>query len=98
MGSFTPDSQEIDAVTVQRSTIVVDSREACLEEAGDLIIPKANIDAEIGEIINGDKLGRRSQEEITFFKTVGVAVQDAVAAAAVLAEAEAKNLGKVIDM
>ncbi|MGD8257440.1 MAG: hypothetical protein PVH56_07705 [Desulfobacterales bacterium] len=98
MGSFSPDSQEIDAVTVQRSTIVVDSREACLEEAGDLIIPKATIDAEIGEIINGAKPGRRSQEEITFFKTVGVAVQDAVAAAAVLAEAEAKNLGNVIDM
>jgi ornithine cyclodeaminase len=97
-GSFSPDSQEIDAVTVQRSTIVVDSREACLEEAGDLIIPKATIDAEIGEIINGAKPGRRSQEEITFFKTVGVAVQDAVAAAAVLAEAEAKNLGNVIDM
>jgi ornithine cyclodeaminase/alanine dehydrogenase-like protein (mu-crystallin family) len=92
VGSFSPDVQEIDAGTVRRSLIVVDSREACLQEAGDLIVPKATIDAELGEIINGDKPGRRSAEELTFFKTVGVAVQDAVAAAAVLAEAEQKGL------
>ena len=98
MGSFSPDVQEIDEKTVARARIVVDSREACLEEAGDLIIPRATIDAEIGEIINGNKPGRQSPEEITFFKTVGVAVQDAVAAAAVLAEAQQRNLGISVDM
>ena len=99
VGTFIPEKREVDTTTIRRSDrIVVDSREACLEEAGDLIIPNAQIDAEIGEILNGDKPGRESDSEITFFKSVGVAVQDAVAAAAVLAEAEAKGLGTLIEI
>ena len=99
VGTFVPEKREVDTTTIRRShRIVVDSREACLEEAGDLIIPNAHIDAEIGEIVNGDKPGRQSDDEITFFKSVGVAVQDAVAGAAVLAEAEAKELGIVVEM
>ena len=99
VGTFVPEKREVDTTTIRRaSRIVVDSREDCLEEAGDLIIPNAEIDAEIGEIINGNKPGRQSDEEITFFKSVGVAVQDAVAGAAVLVEAEAKELGTVVEM
>ena len=94
VGTFVPEKREVDSETIRRAhRIVVDSREDCLAEAGDLIIPNAQIDAEIGEIINGEKPGRQSDDEITFFKSVGVAVQDAVAASAVLAEAEAKGLG-----
>ena len=99
VGTFVPEKREVDTTTIRRAhRIVVDSREACLEEAGDLIIPNAKIDAEIGEIVNGDKPGRQSDDEITFFKSVGVAVQDAVAGAAVLAAAEAKGLGTVVEM
>ena len=98
VGSYTPQMQEVDETTVQRARIVVDSRDACLAEAGDLIIPKATVDAELGEIINGIKPGRHSDEEITFFKTVGVAVEDAAAAAAILSEAETNGLGKVIEL
>ncbi len=99
VGTFVPEKREVDTTTIRRShRIVVDSREACLEEAGDLIVPNARIDAEIGEIVNGDKLGRQSDDEITFFKSVGVAVQDAVAGAAVLAAAEAKGLGVLVDL
>ena len=98
VGSYTPQMREVDETTVQRARIVVDSREACLAEAGDLIIPKATVDAELGEIINGIKPGRYSDEEITFFKTVGVAVEDAAAAAAILFEAETNGLGKVIEV
>jgi ornithine cyclodeaminase len=98
VGSFTPQMQEIDAVTVARARIVVDSREACLAEAGDLIIPGAKIDAELGEIVNGTQPGRQSSAEITFFKSVGVAVQDAAAGAAVLAAAEAQGLGLLVDL
>ena len=94
VGTFVPEKREVDTETIRRAhRIVVDSREDCLAEAGDLIIPNAEIDAEIGEILNGDKPGRQSEDEITLFKSVGVAVQDAVAGAAVLAEAEAKGLG-----
>ncbi len=98
VGSFTPDMQEIDAVTVNRARVVVDSREACLAEAGDIIKAGASIDAEIGEIVNGTWPGRQNEEEITFFKSVGVAAQDAAASAAVLAGAETHNLGQIIDL
>ena len=116
VGTFVPEKREVDTATIRRSDrIVVDSREACAEEAGDLIIPTAEIrtenetpnivknelvlgSAEIGEILNGDKPGRESDDEITFFKSVGVAVQDAVAASVILAEAEAKALGTLIEI
>lgn len=98
VGSYTPQMREVDETTVRRARIVVDSREACLAEAGDIIIPKVTIDAELGEIINGLKPGRQSDEEITFFKTVGVAVEDAAAAAAILSEAEKNELGTVIEV
>lgn len=98
VGSFTPQMQEVDAETVRRARVIADSREACLEEAGDLIIPGADIEAELGEIVNDTHPGRQSAEEITFFKSVGVAVQDAVAAAAALAEAERQGLGTVVSL
>ena len=99
VGTFVPEKREVDTTTIKRATrIVVDSREACLEEAGDLIIPNAHIDAEIGEIVNGSKQGRQSDDEITFFKSVGVSVQDAAAAAVVLAAAEANELGIIVEM
>ena len=98
VGSFTPQMQEIDEVTVRRARVVVDSREACMAEAGDLIIAGAKISAEIGEIVNGVFPPRQDDQEITFFKTVGVAVQDAAAAAAVLAEAIDKGLGSLVSL
>lgn len=99
VGTFVPEKREVDTTTIRRANrIVVDSKEDCLEEAGDLIIPNAEADAEIGEIVNGDKPGRESDDEITFFKSVGVAVQDAVSAAIVLKEAEEKELGAIVDM
>ena len=99
VGTFVPEKREVDTTTIKRADrIVVDSREACLAEAGDLIVPNARIDAEIGEIVNGDKPGRQSDDEITLFKSVGVAVQDAVAAAVVLAAAETNGLGALVAM
>ncbi len=93
VGSFTPEMQEIDENTVRRARVIVDSRQACMAEAGDLIIPGAVISAEIGEIVNGIFPPRQNDQEITFFKSVGVAVQDAAAAATVLTEAVQKGLG-----
>ena len=98
VGSFSPDMQEIDAHTIQRARVVVDSREACSAEAGDLIHSNSTIDAELGEIVNGDQPGRLDDQEITFFKSVGLAAQDAVAAAAVLKNAEAADLGQMVSL
>jgi ornithine cyclodeaminase/alanine dehydrogenase-like protein (mu-crystallin family) len=97
IGTFTPDKREIDEVAVRKALVVVDSREACLEEAGDILIPNVPIDAEIGEILNGDRPGRQNDQQITFFKSVGIAVQDTMAAALVYAAAVEQNLGVEID-
>jgi ornithine cyclodeaminase len=96
--------QEIPEQTVGRAMIVVCSREACLAEAGDLIIPirkglitEDHIYAELGEIAAGIKPGRESSEEITLFKSVGNAVQDVSVARAVLTQAETLGLGIEVD-
>ncbi len=103
IGSYTPAMQEVDAAVVQRAKIVVDQREAALEEAGDLIIPirqglirAEDIYAELGEIVNGEKAGRTSDDEITFFKSVGNAAQDVVTARWALEAAEERGLGTLV--
>jgi ornithine cyclodeaminase/alanine dehydrogenase-like protein (mu-crystallin family) len=98
IGSHSPQAREVDAAAVHRAKVVVDSREACLAEAGEIIMAKARIHAELGEIVNGSKPGRQTNEEITLFKSVGVAAQDAIAAAWVLREAEEKGLGVFIEL
>jgi alanine dehydrogenase len=105
VGAYTPEMQEIPAETVQRSKVVIDHQQASMAEAGDLLIPlkqglisKGDIYAELGEIAAGLKPGRASAEEITFFKSVGVAVQDVAAANAVLQAAKKMNLGTEINL
>ncbi len=101
IGAYTPDMQEIGEDTLNRvDKIVIDSRTGALAEAGDLIIPLKNgtigessIYAEIGEIAAGIKPGRQNDEEITFFKSVGNAVQDAAVARAIYDAALRSNLG-----
>lgn len=105
IGAFTPQMQEVDVQTIRRSLVVVDSREAVMEEAGDLLVPlaKGEIDeshiyAELGEIVDGRKPGRANPGQITYFKSVGVAVQDAVAGRIALLNARARNLGSMVPL
>jgi ornithine cyclodeaminase/alanine dehydrogenase-like protein (mu-crystallin family) len=105
VGSYTPQMQEVDATTIRRSLVVVDARQSALAEAGDLIIPLAAAEigqdaiyAELGEIVAGLKPGRASPEQITYFKSCGVAVQDAVAARIALQGAIRLNLGTVVEI
>lgn len=105
VGSYTPDMQEVDETTITRAFVTVDSREACLAEAGDLIIPLHNgvitadhIRAEIGAILNGTAEGRTSPDQITYFKSVGIAAQDAAAAGVILRNAAALDLGTLADL
>lgn len=105
IGSFTPTMQEVDSTLVERSLVVVDSREAVLAETGDLIIPikegrisEDHIHAELGEIVNGSRPGRTDPDQITFYKSVGVAVQDAAAAGLALRNAERLGLGQVVEL
>ncbi|MCS6909640.1 MAG: ornithine cyclodeaminase family protein [Anaerolineales bacterium] len=99
VGAHTLTARELDEVAVRRaSKIVVDSREAAGAEAGDLLLAGATIYAELGEIVNGLRPGREMADEITLFKSVGIAAQDAAAAGAALAEAEARGLGTVVEI
>ena len=104
VGSYTPDMQEVPVETLQRARIFVDSRAASLEEAGDLIQPlragifhEAHIYGELGQLVLGKISGRQSQEEITYFKSVGIAVQDAMAAQVALNNAHKMNIGTEVD-
>jgi alanine dehydrogenase len=105
IGSHTPNARELDTVTVQRSKIVVDSREAVLKEAGDLLVPLAeraiqpdHIWAELGEVIVGRKTGRESDQEITLFKSVGIAIQDISTAIVAYRSALKQGRGTVVNI
>ena len=100
VGSYQPTAQEIPSETVCRARVVVDHRKSALEEAGDLLVPISQgiysadrIYAELGEITAGTKPGRQSEEEITLFKSVGVAIQDLAAASRILENARQLALG-----
>jgi ornithine cyclodeaminase len=61
-------------------------------------IDAARVHAELGELVTGARPGRRSRDEITLYKSVGVAVQDAAAAALVLAAARERSVGREVDL
>lgn len=91
IGSFYPDHRELDTETISEAKVVVDSREAVLAEAGDLLIPieekaitREHIYAELGEIVSGKKKGRVDDDGLTVFKSVGLAIQDSSVASLVL--------------
>lgn len=82
VGATRPNWRELDDDVLRQARIYVESREAAMKESGD-IIAAGNIFAEIGEVMAESKIGRESEEEITLFKSVGVAVEDIVAASLV---------------
>jgi len=104
IGSFQPTVVEVPAETVCRARVFVDSVEAAWEEAGDLIQPllSARIDrehlaGELGALVQGQVAGREDVQQITLFKSVGIAAQDAVAARVAVANAREQGLGQTVD-
>ncbi|MCM3033396.1 ornithine cyclodeaminase family protein [Niallia sp. MER 6] len=101
IGAFKPQMREVDLVTLKRcSKIVVDTIEGARDEAGDLLIPeKAGqwsfdmLYGELGELVAGRKAGRTSEDEITLYKSVGVAYLDTAVAAAVFMKAVENGVG-----
>jgi len=104
VGSFTPEMRELDPALVGAARVVVDQREASLAEAGEIIaaVNQGLVDQreliELGEIVNGEVRGRVDEEQITLFKSVGVAVQDLCAGARAVERAEAAGLGEVVEL
>jgi ornithine cyclodeaminase/alanine dehydrogenase-like protein (mu-crystallin family) len=105
MGSYRPETREVDSDFVSRASIFVDSREAVLEEAGDLLIPIGErrlsenaIKAELSELVSGKKRGRASRSELTFFKCVGLAFEDNAAGWLAYRRALKQGIGKWTDL
>lgn len=103
------DGVEVDAATVVDAVVVVESRAAVLGAypAGsndiawpirDGLITPEHIHAEVGELVSGTRPGRTSPEQITLYKSVGIAVQDAAAAALVLAAARERGIGTEVEL
>jgi alanine dehydrogenase len=91
IGAFYPDWRELDTATVAESKLVVDDKEGIMHEAGDILIPiqegaitMNHIYSELKEIVSGKKVGRTSEDNITVFKSVGIAIQDSSVANLVL--------------
>lgn len=100
IGAYSKGTRELDTKTVKECRLFVDNRESAMREAGDFLIPwnngdidKGHIAAELGELVAGKAKGRTSQNEITVFKSVGLAIEDLAAARAVYLDAESNSKG-----
>ena len=98
-----PSGREVDEQTVADALLVVESRESALAPppagAPELVgVSPADVHAELGELVAGTRPGRSSRDEITLYKSVGVAVQDVAAAALVLAAAKERSVGRAIQL
>ncbi|MEU9123116.1 ornithine cyclodeaminase family protein [Streptomyces sp. NPDC048506] len=104
---FNPVGREVDDATIVEALVCVESRRAALAPfpagSSDLLVPiregvitEHHVHAELGELLAGSRPGRSSRDQITLYKSVGVAVQDAVAAALVVAAARERSIGTEI--
>jgi ornithine cyclodeaminase/alanine dehydrogenase-like protein (mu-crystallin family) len=105
IGAFTPEMCEVGAETLAHARIVVDQREAALTEAGDLLQAlRAGLIAgpeswlELGEIVVGKQPARQTEDEVTFFKSVGIGVQDVAAALYAYNNARARGIGVEVEL
>jgi alanine dehydrogenase len=104
VGSSAPDMRELDAETVARARVFVDSRASAEAEAGDLILARkegrigpGHIVAELGEVAAG-AAGRRTAAEVTVFKSLGLAVEDVVTARLAVSRATELGLGASVTL
>ena len=105
VGAYMSTMRELDTTTVQRARVIVDHRRAALAEAGDLVIPlrageiaETHIAGELGQVVLGEIPGRTDADAITLFKSVGLAMQDAMTAARVYARAVEAGIGAEVEL
>jgi ornithine cyclodeaminase len=103
VGSAFPDTRELDATAVRRSRLIVDRRESALNESGDILLAMADgaigpdhIVGELGQVLTGAVAGRTDLEQVTLFKSLGLAVEDVAAARAVYEAAQREGAGTAI--
>jgi len=104
VGADSPDKQELDPALIPKTKLVVDILDQCAQ-VGELhhaidsgLMTRADVHAELGEIIAGRRAGRTSESEITVFDSTGTALQDVAAAAAVYERAIEKGIGKKFEI
>ncbi len=105
IGSSVTFARELDAGAMKRCRLYVDSRESAINESGDLIlamregvIDENHIVAEIGEVLDGQRPGRGDTGEITLFDSLGLAIQDIVAARSIYDRAIAESRGAMVEL
>lgn len=105
VGSYAHDMRELDSEVIRRSAAhIIDSRTECLTDAGDFQIPAAegvlDLDdvAEIAEVVSGKRPGRRNDDEIIVYKSIGVPVQDLITGQHIDRKAHEQGLGVVLDI
>ncbi|MGH3132384.1 MAG: ornithine cyclodeaminase family protein, partial [Gaiellaceae bacterium] len=104
VGACIPTARELDTQTVAHSSFFVDRRESALNEAGDYVLAEAegaigpdHIKAELGEVVAGAHPGRESEDELTVFESLGIAVEDLAAAELVVRRARAQGIGAEVE-
>jgi ornithine cyclodeaminase/alanine dehydrogenase-like protein (mu-crystallin family) len=104
VGSSIPTARELDSETMRKASLFVDRRESTLNEAGDYLIPAAegligpdHITAELGEVLAGLASGRTDEEELTVFKSLGIAVEDLASADLVVRKAREQGVGTEVE-
>ena len=104
VGASISTARECDTALMVKSRLFVDKRKSALAEAGDFLIPKgegavddSHIQAELGEILTGEAGGRKSPNDITLFKSLGLAIEDLAAAQIIYAKAKEKGIGARVD-
>jgi ornithine cyclodeaminase/alanine dehydrogenase-like protein (mu-crystallin family) len=100
VGASLPTAREVDTATMAAACLFVDRRESTLNESGDYLlalrdgaIGPDHIRAELGEVLIGARPGRVTPDEITLFKSLGLAVEDLASASYIYQQAQARHLG-----
>jgi ornithine cyclodeaminase len=104
VGASVPSARELDAETMEAASLFVDRRESTVNESGDYLlaveegrIAPDHIRAELGELLTGTHPGRRSDSELTVFKSLGIAVEDLASAELCVARARERGVGVEVD-
>ncbi len=105
VGACTPNARELDTAAVARSRLYVDRRESALHESGDFLIPRSegaigddHILGELGDVLLGKVAGRRTADEITLYKSLGIAVEDLVVASHLDRAAREQGIGTLVEL
>ncbi|HSN53527.1 MAG TPA: hypothetical protein VLT32_02600, partial [Candidatus Sulfomarinibacteraceae bacterium] len=105
VGASVPSWRELDTEAVRRSALFTDRRESLEAEAGEYRLALAegaigpgHLRAELGEVLIGTRPGRRSSDEITLFRSLGLAVEDLAAGRLVYRRARARGIGTKVEL